>query len=193
MDKGFEKVRPSWEKVTAKKNKPVRKETPRITYTSTFNENKESVDRIGFSKDALKFIGITQTSKCEIFVHKKTRRIAISIQGNDCATEDSFTISVSKDNASIRRKNMFSLLTLPADLIKMLQDGCFHSNLTKKGTIFIAYLPYKLGIKNKNYDKDDISIASEIILTDKKSARDRTTAMPEETDYAALREVLEDI
>lgn len=183
---GFEKIRPSWEKITAKKVKPTRKEKPKITFTSALGENNISTDRIGFNKDALKILGITGTSKCELFVQKKTKRLAISLL-KECDTDDSFTISVSNDNASIRRKSMFRLLAIPEDVIKMLQKEAFHSELKKEESFFIADLPIKTEIESSHYG---ITIAPEILHTDKKSARARTTDMPQESD---LHKILEDM
>lgn len=177
---GFEKVRPSWEKITAKKNKPTRKEKSKITFTSIIEENNISTDRIGFSKGALKLLGITFTTKCELFIQKKTKKLAISILKN-CNTEDSFTISVSKNSACIRRKNMFKLLAIPDVVIKILQKEAFHSELKKEESFFIADLP----IENNT---ESIAIASEILNSDKKSARVRTTKMPQESDLHRLIE-----
>lgn len=181
---GFEKVRPSWEKITAKKIKPARKEKPKVTFTSTLEEDNVSADRIGFSKGALKVLGIDSTTKCELFIQKKTKRIAISLLKN-CDAEDTFTISVSKDNASIRRKGMFKLLSIPDSMIKILQKESFHSELKKEGSFFVTDLPNKDEPESSHYG---ISIAPEVLHTGKKSAR--TTRMPLEKD---LQRALDDL
>jgi hypothetical protein len=180
---GFEKVRPSWKKISAKKVKVSRKEVSRITYTSVLNKDNISADRIGFSKAAKKLLNLKNSVKCAIFVHKKTKKIAICIV-DDSNEEDTFTLSVSKGSACIRRNELFNLLSIPEDIIKMLRKESFHAEIVKEGNFFVAEIPHKI---NKD-GACDISIDSGLL--EPKSSSLRTTKMPMDSD---LKKLLEDM
>jgi hypothetical protein len=139
---GFEKVRPSWKKIKNEKVKKTRREIPKVTFSSTLNKDGASVDRIGFNKASCSLLNVTKTVTCELFVHKKDKKICIKV--SNCDTEDIFTLSYSKENSCIRRKELFSLLDIPQETIKLLREKPFISELKFEDKMFIFDLPGKL-------------------------------------------------
>jgi hypothetical protein len=139
---GFEKVRPSWKKIKNEKVKKTRREIPKVTFSSTLNKDGTSVDRIGFNKASCLLLDVTKTIKCELFVHKKDKKICI-VKVADCDTIDTFTLSYSKENSCIRRKELFSLLDISQEIIKLLREKPFISALYVEDNMLIFDLPGK--------------------------------------------------
>ena len=176
---GFTKVRPSWKKIKVLKAKKVSHQPPKVCFSSKLDIGV-SIDRLSFNKAATKLMGLTETVKCELLLHKKDRKLAISILP-DCSTEDSFTLSYSKENSCIRRKELFSMLDLPKGCIKYLQKEPYTSEVTHEGSLFIMTLPEEVPY--------GIIIDPATVLNKKKS---RSTAMPHSiTDD--LKEALKDL
>lgn len=176
----FVKVRPSWKKVKVKKTAKVIKEIPQVSFSSVLKPNHVSIDRIGFNKAATKLLGVSKSTKCDLLIHKKEKKVAITIL-YECSTEDSFTFSYSKGNSCIRRKDLFSILEIPSEVIRTLQINKkpFISDIENKNSLFIFKLPEK-----SDFSKEDtpysIGIDPEVMSSGNK--RKRTTDMPHDVE-----------
>jgi hypothetical protein len=183
---GFEKVRPSWKKIKNEKTEKIRRDCPiaKVTFSSTLNKDGTSLDRIGFNKTSCNLLVVTKTVKCELFIHKKDKKLCIEIL-SDPNTEDAFTLSYSKENSCIRKKNLFTLLCIPQETIKLLQKKPFVSELKIDDLQFVVDLPYK--IEKEVTQPYSIIVDSDAIHSNSKN---KTTDMPMDID---LVKELEDL
>lgn len=186
---GFVKVRPSWKKVKIVKVKKVIKEVPRVSFTSKLCFNHTSIDRIGFNRAASKLLGVSKSTKCELLIHKKEKKIAI-VPLFDCSTEDSFTLSYSKGNSCVRKKNLFSLLDIDSEVIRILQVNKkpFISNIENKNGFIVFKFPEKSDLLKEDNTPYCITIDPEVMSSGNR--RKRTTDMPHDIE---LEKKLEDL
>jgi hypothetical protein len=178
---GFVKVRPSWKKVKIVKVKKVIKEVPQVSFTSKSCLNKTSIDRIGFNKAASKLLAVYKSAKCELLIHKKEKKIAITPLF-DCSTEDSFTLSCSKGNSCIRKKNLFSLLDIDPEVIKILQVNRkpFIADIENKNGLFVFKFPEKSDVLKEDSTPYGITIDPDVMSSGNK--KKRTTDMPHDVE-----------
>lgn len=177
----FVKVRPNWKKVKVIKTKKIIKEIPRVSFTSTKCTHSVSVDRIGFNRAASKLLGIYKSTKCELLIHKKEKKIAI-VPLFDCSTEDSFTLSYSKENSCIRKKDLFSFLDIDPKVTEILQINKkpFISDIENKNGLFVFKFPEKSDVLKEDSTQYGITIDPEVMSSGNK--KKRTTDMPHDVE-----------
>lgn len=159
MPEEWEKIRPSWKRI--KKTNYFSK--PQVTFSrSKEREKKSSYDRIGLNYAALKYIGITKSHKCFLLIRKNSRQAAIKILEDTRTTiNDTFTLSINKKSASIRRACLFDFLDIPPKISASLIKTPFRTDLKAEDDLYIFDLPDKVIIpEDSEIEIDDTKLVN---------------------------------
>lgn len=145
MSEDWERVRPSWTKISPSTTS----EPPMVTFGRSRGTGRRSgYDRISLNKAATSsYLSLEQSAKCTLLIRKKSRELGIQFILTGEADQDSFTLSLHNSTGTIRRKNLFEILGIDKDVSDQLRITPFRTPLRAErgggGTLFVCSMPDK--------------------------------------------------